>query len=57
MTAFDANQGIKRITVDAVVIRKDGSQEDLGTVAEWNKDDSPTGKVKGVIQLIKNLRS
>jgi hypothetical protein len=50
----DAMQGIKHISVDAVVIRKDGTREDLGTVAEWDESDQP--KV-GLIQLLKNFKN
>ena len=31
-------EGAKSITVEAVVIRADGTQEDLGTVAYWHKN-------------------
>lgn len=33
----DAEGKVKQIEVEAVVIRKDGAREDLGTVAYWHR--------------------
>lgn len=33
---FTTNQPIKQQTLEAIVIRKDGTREDLGTIAYWN---------------------
>jgi hypothetical protein len=49
----EAMQGIESITVEAVVIRKDGAREDLGAVAEWDRND-PEAR-KGVIQFFKQI--
>ena len=33
--------GCTRVTVEAVVIRKDGTREDHGVVSEWNASQPP----------------
>lgn len=33
-----AKQQYKQVQIDAVVIRADGSREDLGTIAYWHKN-------------------
>ena len=38
MPMSDAKGGLKEVTIEAVVIRKDGRREDLGTVSYWNKN-------------------
>ena len=50
-TSVDAN--IQEVTVEAVVIRRNGDREDLGVVARYNRDDET--KNKGLVS-IKNLR-
>jgi len=34
----EANSQIKQATIEAVVIRKDGTREDLGVVSYWHKN-------------------
>ena len=35
---------LKSFTVEAVVIRADGSREDLGVVARWDRDEPDENK-------------
>ena len=45
MSESIAQQELKSITIEAVVIRADGTREDLGVVSEWNKgDEEPSDK-------------
>lgn len=44
-----AKGGVKRVTVEAVVTRADGSREELGVIA-----DTKTGNI--VTHLLKNLK-
>jgi hypothetical protein len=46
-----AGAEVKSVKLEAVVTRADGTVEDLGTLAEWERDDDPTtttrpGKVR-----------
>lgn len=34
---MDTEARVKRMTLEAVVIRADGSREDLGTIAYWDR--------------------
>lgn len=38
MSDMAAQTGVKKITMEAVVIRADGTREDLGVIAEWHKN-------------------
>jgi hypothetical protein len=38
MSGVQAPAGAKSVEIQAVVIRADGTREDLGTVAYWNKN-------------------
>lgn len=38
MTDFNTETKTKQITLEAVVIRADGTREDLGTIAYWHKN-------------------
>lgn len=45
MSESAAKQELKRLSIEAVVIRADGTREDLGVVSEWNKgDEEPSTK-------------
>ena len=35
---MDAQAEFKQVSIDAVVIRADGTREDLGTVSYWHKN-------------------
>ena len=38
MTDLNARGKARQITIDAVVIRADGTREDLGTVSYWHRN-------------------
>ena len=38
MADVDAHGGIKQVTIEAVVIRADGTVEDRGVVSYWHKN-------------------
>lgn len=45
MSEATAKQELKRLSIEAVVIRADGTREDLGVISEWNKgDEEPSAK-------------
>jgi hypothetical protein len=44
------SQGVKRVTLKAVITRADGTVEDLGTVAEYHQDE-PQAQGIGTITL------
>lgn len=48
MSEFNVDSEPESIELEAVVIRADGSREDLGIVAEWHKPSS-WGRVKDQI--------
>lgn len=35
---LDAKGNLREVTIEAVVIRKDGTREDLGVVSSWHKN-------------------
>lgn len=35
---MDAKGGLREVTIEAVVIRADGTKEDLGVVSSWHKN-------------------
>ena len=45
-------QGIKRITLEAKVIRANGNIEDLGPVAEYNPNPKKQSKLLGGINIL-----
>lgn len=45
---------VKRVTIEAVVIRADGSKEDLGVVADSNKNP---GIITGVAEWLRQRSS
>lgn len=44
----EAKGGLREVTIEAVVIRKDGTREDLGIVSSWHKNP--------VIRLIRRIK-
>lgn len=44
MADTHAQQEVESITWEATVIRKDGTREDLGVIAEYNRSDSTKNK-------------
>lgn len=38
MSGFDTKQPIEKVELEAVVIRADGSTEDLGVIAVWHRN-------------------
>lgn len=38
MSGFNVNQPIEKVELEAVIIRADGTTEDLGTIAVWHKN-------------------
>lgn len=38
MSDMGAKGGIREVTIEAVVIRKDGSREELGVISSWHKN-------------------
>jgi hypothetical protein len=50
-----AQQEIKEITVSAVVIRKDGTREDHGVIARYDKDDSTKNIGQVAFKRLKGL--
>ena len=41
MSEINITQEIKSVTLEAVVIRKDGTREDLGVISSWSAEDEP----------------
>lgn len=52
MDNLSAQQGIKSITLGAKIIRADGSEEDLGRVAEYHMQPSKMSKMLGGITIL-----
>jgi hypothetical protein len=52
---MEANAEIKQITVEAVVIRKDGTREDQGVIAEYNRDEPEKNFGRVIIERFKDL--
>lgn len=52
MSTTIVHQNIKRITLDAKVIRADGTEEDLGPVAEYHSDSKKQSKLLGNINIL-----
>jgi len=38
ITLMEAKQKLKRVQIEAVVIRADGTREDLGIISYWHKN-------------------
>lgn len=38
MSELNARGGVRKLEIEAVVIRADGTREDLGTVAYWHRN-------------------
>jgi len=41
VSEMNITQEIKSVTIEAVVIRADGTREDLGVISSWSADDEP----------------
>lgn len=47
---FNANQQVKEVSIEAVIIRADGTREDLGVIAHQTFEPKP-----GFIQTLKRI--
>ncbi len=56
MSDMHADAEVKEITVDAVVIRADGTREDLGTVARYDRDEPERNLGRVLLNKIRDFR-
>jgi hypothetical protein len=52
MGSIQHNVDAKEIAIDAVIIRADGTKEDLGTLAHWKKSEEEPSRL---LRFAKNL--